>query len=274
MRKKLVALRHWPSHPKVNWVITYRQGGQRHVKYFKHQADAKKFANLKLVELTNEGRKHAAISDSERRAIHEARDAGLDLASLVTEAIKARQWSSVKLDNLIDEFLDTKAAESRAGTHRKDLRLRLQRFADAQPRGVLVAAITVKDIDSWLTSLEVAPQTRINYRRAAHALFNFAVARGYAPRNVVSAAIKPRVVGKPPGILSVAQTRALLAACSSEIVPAVAIACLRWTSPCRDPAPRLGQGQRHSRLHRGERSAFEDGSQALGDDDSEPQGVA
>jgi integrase len=223
MPKKLVALRHWPSHPKVNWVITYRQGGKRHVKYFKHQADAKNFANLKLVELTNEGRRHATISDAERRAIHEARDAGLDLASLVTEAIKARQWSSVKLDNLIDEFLDTKAAESRAGTHRKDLRLRLQRFADAQPRGVLVAAITVKDIDAWLTSLEVAPQTRINYRRAVHALFNFAVARGYAPRNVVSAAIRPRVVSKAPGILSVAQARALIGACAPEIVPAVAI---------------------------------------------------
>ena len=223
MHKKLVSLRHWPSHPKVNWVVTYRQGGERHVKYFKHQADAKSFANLKLVELTNEGRRHATISDAERRAIYEARDAGLDLASLITEAIKTRRWSSVKLDALVDEFLDTKAAESRSGDHRKDLRLRLQRFATAQPRGVFVAQITVKDIDAWLTSLEVAPQTRLNYRRAVHALLNFAVARGYAPRNPVSAAIKPRVVGKAPGILSVAQARALLAACPSEIIPAVAI---------------------------------------------------
>ena len=224
MHKKLVSLRHWPSHPKVNWVVTYRQGGERHVKYFKHQADAKSFANLKLVELTNERRRHATISDAERRAIYEARDAGLDLPSLVADAIKARKWSSVKLDALVDEFLDVKEAESRSGDHRKDLRLRISRFASAQPRGVLVSQVTTRDVDAWLVSLEVAPQTRLNYRRAIHALFNFAVARGYTARNPVAAAIRPRVVGKPPGILTPAEARALLRACDPVIVPAVAIA--------------------------------------------------
>ena len=69
----------------------------------------------------------------------------------------------------------------------------------------------------------MASQTRINYRRAIHNLFTFAMTRGYCASNPVTKATQPKVTPGEIGILTVPQAQALLVACSPKILPSVAI---------------------------------------------------
>ena len=72
--------------------------------------------------------------------------------------------------------------------------------------------------------MKCAPQTRLNYKRILHNLFAFAMTRGYAESNPVAGALKIKVPAKNEiGILSVKESRALLAACPAGILPAVAL---------------------------------------------------
>ncbi|MBL9145337.1 MAG: tyrosine-type recombinase/integrase, partial [Verrucomicrobiaceae bacterium] len=87
----------------------------------------------------------------------------------------------------------------------------------------LVVEVSTKDVDAWLFSLKCAPQTRANHRRLLHNFFSYAKGRGYCDENPVSRAARVKVIRKAPGILAPADAAALLAACSTEIVPAVAI---------------------------------------------------
>ena len=225
MRRKLVSVKYWPSLPRWPWVVTYRQGGKRVTRYFRAEREAKALARLKFVELTNEGRKHSAITDAERRAVIAAREANVPLAEIIDAYLKERaaRSRSVALAAAIDEFVDIRESEGKSRVHIKDLGLKLRAFARKCDGGKLVAEVATRDIDSHLASLAVAPQTRLNHRRGLHNFFAFAVARGYAAANPVTPSARPKVVSEPPGILTPAQTRALLAACPDEIVAAVAI---------------------------------------------------
>ena len=225
----LVRIKHWPARPeRARFVAVYRQGGKRQVRYFKAEKLAKTFAMQKEVELLNEGRRHAEISESEKRAVYAAREAGVDLinaldAFIAQQGVLAR---SLPLARAADEFLEVRENEGKSVGHLKDLKIRLRSFIAAvdDDESLACASISTRDVDSWLSSLRVAPQTRLNCRRALHNFFSYCVSRGYASKNVVASASKVKVPPKAPEILSVTQTRALLNSCAREILPAVAIA--------------------------------------------------
>ena len=175
--------------------------------------------------MLNEGRRHGEITDAERRAVHAAREAEINIAEAVERFIAERSSlaRSLPIEDVVDEFLEIKATEGKSGAHLKDLRLRLRTFASSRDARQLVAAVTTREIDSWLTSLAVQAQTRMNYRTVVNNFFKFAVSRGYAPSNPVAAASKFRVPVKVPGILNPAQVRALLNGCPNEILAPLAI---------------------------------------------------
>jgi predicted DNA binding protein len=78
-----VTVKHWPSQRKHEWVVIFRQGGKRQARYFAGRGAAKTFAQEKEIELINEGRRHGAITDKERRAVATAREHGFDLTAVV-----------------------------------------------------------------------------------------------------------------------------------------------------------------------------------------------
>ena len=164
------------------------------------------------------------MTDAERRAVIAAREANVPLVEIIDAYLKERaaRARSVALMTAIEEFLDIRESEGKSLGHVKDLTLKLKAFA-RKFDGKLVAEVVTRDIDSHLASLAVTPQTRLNHRRGLHNFFAFAVARGYAASNPATPSARPKVVSEPPCILTPAQTRALLAACPSEIIPAVAI---------------------------------------------------
>jgi integrase len=225
MRRKLVSVKFWPSLPRWPWVVAYRQGGKRVTRYFRAEREAKALARLKFVELTNEGRKHSAITDAERRAVIAAREANVPLVEIIDAYLKERaaRARSVALSTAIEEFLDIRESEGKSRGHVKDLTLKLKVFA-RKFDNKLVAEVLTRDIDSHLASLAASNQTRLNHRRALHNFFAFAVARGFVASNPATPSARPKVISAPPCILTPAQTRALLLACPREIIAAVAIA--------------------------------------------------
>ena len=224
MTKALVRVKRWYSLPHYDFVVTWRQGGKRQLRYFKREKDAKIFAGEKEIELLNEGRKHSEITRDERQAILLARENGFPVRKAVEFYIdhQAAICRSIPVEDAIEEFLSIREAEGKSLAHLKDLRLRLGAFSASHSK-LLAAEIDTRLIDRWLAALRVGSQTRLNYRRVVHNFFSFACARDYASSNPVTRASKFKVVTKPPGILSVAQVRRILEACSPEILPAVAI---------------------------------------------------
>jgi hypothetical protein len=222
--KSLANVRKWGSQPGHKFVVTYRQGGKRQVRYFKREKDAKAFAAEKQIELLNDGRRNGEVTSEEHRAMLVAREKGFSLKEAVDHyaAHLESLHHSASIETVIEEFLSIQQGEGKSPVHLKDLRLRLKAFSVTHVERT-VASITTREIDAWLSGLAVAPQTRVNYRRVVHNLFAFAVARGYATGNPVSKASKPKVTPGEIGVLSVEQTRALLQACDPAIIAPVAI---------------------------------------------------
>ena len=115
-----------------------------------------------------------------------------------------------------------KTADGASTSHLHDLKCRLKRFcADFGEQNA--ATVSTREIDEWLRNLPLAPQGRNNYRSAIRSLFNIAVKRNYATSNPATNTEKAKVANNAPGILTVAETVALLNACQSDTLPFVAI---------------------------------------------------
>jgi len=80
---------------------------------------------------------------------------------------------------VVAELIDNRKANGKSFLHLKDLHLRLKRFADAHK--MPISAITTRDIQRFLLSLNVTGRTRLNFLRLIGTLFNFAKAQGYLP---------------------------------------------------------------------------------------------
>ena len=222
--KTLATVKRWDSQPRFKFVVSFRQGGKRVVRYFADEKSAKLFAGEKTVELLNEGRRNGELTGEDRRAIAQARESGISLKDAVEHYLAHVESlaHSATIETAVEEFLSIREAEGKSRAHLADLRQRLNRFARSHGTR-LAASISTKELDGWLHGLVAGPQTRLNFRRILHNFFGFCAARGYCPSNPVSQASKPKVPPRTIGILSVHEAQALLSACPEAILPAVAI---------------------------------------------------
>ena len=236
MARALITLKK-VKHPRYKFRVTFRQGEEYEQKYFTARtgpdgADA--FVNEKKVELLNEGRKHADFTDDERRAVIRARELAESFASAGVKGFTLDAALTFYADHLhlrrrsvnvlaaYDEFVATREKEGVSAVHLRDFTYRLERFAKKHAKR-LVAEITTKDVDAWIFGLKNAPQSKDKHRRLLHNFFGYCAGRGYTDENPVARAAKVKVIRKAPGILTPADTAALLAAATAEIVPALAI---------------------------------------------------
>ncbi len=81
----------------------------------------------------------------------------------------------------------------------------------------LVSDVTATDVEAWIHSLNVGPQTQNNFRAVLSAAWTFAVRRGYAAGNVVQLVDKAEVVRDHVPIFTVDQLAALLRAASPSL---------------------------------------------------------
>ncbi len=106
------------------------------------------------------------------------------------------------LRQVIDELLAVKKSAGMSERYLKDLRIRLNIFAQ---RFGSEKAINVSQqmVDDWIIALPYSGTTKNNYRRLLGVLFSFAVDRKYVLQIPISKQSKFSVKRGKPGILTV-----------------------------------------------------------------------
>jgi integrase len=228
MRKIKVRNYNNPARPHLKFVVGFRQSGKRSQKFFETKEEAKSFADFKNAERKQNGLIHAEFPEKLRNMAQDAVERLQPFGKTIRDAVdhylahlKASE-KSCSAEQLVKQLLKAKEADGVGERHLSDLEYRLAYFAQ-EFDGKLVAEITSAEIDDWLRSLDVGPQTRNHYRANVLQAFNFAVRHGYASANPVEGAAKAKVVGGRPGILSVEQASALLVNATPGLVPFFAV---------------------------------------------------
>jgi integrase len=214
--------------PHLKYYISFREAGRTRRQFFETKEQAKSEADFRNAELKQNGREHAEFPTWLRVMAQEAVERLQPFRKTIRDAVqhyvahlKATE-KSCSAEQLVKELLKAKEADGVGERQLYNLKSRLGYFAE-QFDGKMVAEISTREIDDWLRSLGVAAQTRNHYRAAALSAFNFAVRSGYASTNPVEGAVKAKVIGGRPGILSVEQSSALLVNAPKALVPYFAI---------------------------------------------------
>jgi integrase len=118
--------------------------------------------------------------------------------------------------------LASKKKDGARDLYLKDLKNRLTRF-EIEFGEKKVAEVQPVQIDDWLRGLEVAPQTRNNFRTVLRTVFEYAVDRTFAPDNPVERTAKVQVERPLPAVFSPKQMLTLLEKAPSDLIPWLAI---------------------------------------------------
>ncbi len=227
------------KHPRYKFRATFTQGGKWTQRFFKTKTDAAEFAQKKKIELLNEGRRHAEITEDERRAVILSRElattyaakgvsdfslgAALDHFCAHLDALRV----SVPILTAYDKFHaakveDHKKRKVQGRRYLQDIEGRVKRFADAHKTS-LVVEIGKDAVERYLNGLGLGAVTVANHHRLISVFLSWCVEKGYATSNAAQSYKAPTPVGDEPGTLTVQQTRDLLKAAPAEIVAPLAI---------------------------------------------------
>jgi integrase len=131
----------------------------------------------------------------------------------------------ITVAELANEVVELKRKAGRSAKYIRDLKQKLARFC--QDFGKMpVAAITVEEIDKWLSDLNYAPKSRAQYRANIGVLFSHAERREMIDKNPVPRTEKPKLIDASPEIFTPDELRSLLETASREapdVVPMLAI---------------------------------------------------
>lgn len=205
-----------------------RINGKRTRKFFGKQRVAQAWLRKTMARLRKEG--EGAIHMPEQLRVDAVTCAerlkpyGKTLADATEHylAYLAAISRSCTVSDLITQFNASKEQDGASERYLKDLKNRLDTFAlDFGTRSV--AEIMPSQIDDWLRGLDVAAQTRNNFRTVLRTLFGYAVARGYAQENAVAKTAKAKVVRGAPDIFTPSQMQTILEKAPRDFVPYLAI---------------------------------------------------
>jgi integrase len=217
------------AHP---WMVDARMSGKGERFFFASATEADTKADALRIARKNTGSESVTIPAKLRA---DAMDAERQLAAVGATLADAVAYflANAKpaggertVHQIVTEFL---TAKRNAG--RKENYLSVQKYVlgnvFAGEFGTRkIHEITAPEIDAWMTGKPWAMRTRLNYFSDIRNLFGFAVRRGYRPTNPIAQIEKPSVTETSPGVLTIAQTSALLNVCAegaAEMLPAVAI---------------------------------------------------
>jgi integrase len=138
----------------------------------------------------------------------------------------------VSAGDVVAELLAIKQQDGRADRYLRDLRGRLNRFAESEPfKARPIHDIEANEIDDWLRALAGGPVNRKNYRRLLSVLFSFALRRKYVLKNPLKDVEIPTVKPTKPGILTVPEIQVLLEAATPEFLPAIVLGLFAGLRP-------------------------------------------
>jgi integrase len=246
------------SHGKNRFIISgYYVAGKRIRKYFETREAAETFIQVEKIRRENLGKRathiDGALAEDAVRALDALKSTPYtlhDAARVVAQAHKKLEPHAVRIDDAIDEhiaaierrnrsvsvndaveqFIENRKAKGKSEIYIRDLETRLGRFKAAMGKR-LVADITSTDVDHWIQSLGVGPQTQNNFRAVLSAMWTFAVRRGYATVNAIQFVDKSSVVRDHIPTFSVTQLGKLLAVAPPEYLPVLAIGAFAGLRP-------------------------------------------
>jgi integrase len=235
----------------------YYVAGKRIRKYFKTYEAAETFIHVEKIRRENLGKRathiDGALAEDAVRALDALKSTPytlFDAARIVAQAHTKLKPHSVRIDDAIDEhvaaierrnrsasvndsvdqFIANRRAKGKSEIYIRDLETRLGRFKAAMGKR-LVADITSTDVDQWIQSLNVGPQTQNNFRAVLSAAWTFALRQGYTTANIIKWVDKSQVVRDHVATFSVEQLRNLLEAASVSYLPALAIGAFAGLRP-------------------------------------------
>ena len=223
---RVAKYRHSTTTPFV--IEGLRVNGKRTRKFFESRKEAKSWLRLTLMRMKREGEAAVTMPDQLRLdALACAErlqpygktiwDATEHFLAFLTATARSRTVAE-----LVPEFNAAKKKDGASERYLGDLRNRLDTFASDFGK-LKLAEILPSQIDDWLRGLDVAGQTRNNFRTVLSAFFEFGKLRGYATSNPVEGTAKAKVVRGTPEIFTPEQMRTVLEKAPADFVPYLAI---------------------------------------------------
>jgi len=122
------------------------------------------------------------------------------------------------------ELIDAKRARGKSDRYIGDLSSRLNRFATSH--AVDISTLSTADVQRWLDSLKLAPQTARNFRTVLYTLFSFAEKRSYILKGSNPVADTERISTNGTGAIQIytpSEMAELLKHAPEEFLPFVAL---------------------------------------------------
>jgi integrase len=170
-----------------------------------HDHDAAVAEAKRIAKLRDKGEALAANIDSRHaaaygRCVQLLRETGVPIELAVAKFVKA--WKVVgdrfdevvkdfkarhpdrpnrKVSEVVTELVAHRRARGKSPRYLEDLENRLTKFS--KNFAVNIDRVFTSDVQGWLDKLKVKTQTVRNYQRVLNTLFEFAISRGYVPKN-------------------------------------------------------------------------------------------
>lgn len=211
-----------PKRPNQKWqVVYYTPEGVRKRPTFSTKGEAQLFKGEREAEVMNIGFLAMGMTHEQRREAAECfkllEKSGRSLKDAVTHFLKHLETveRSCTIKDAIEAFLEGKRRAGKSSRYLLDLKSRLGFFEQEFGERVM-ATVSTREIDTWLSNMVVGGQTRNNTRRVVGTLFSYGVAHGYAQSNPVDKVAIVKVVRGDVGILSPKDMGSILAVTKKE----------------------------------------------------------
>ena len=197
-------------------------------RFFETLAEAKTYAAQKEIALLNQGTEGMKFPTELRvmaqRATEQLKPFGKTIAEAAQFYVKhlAAESRSIPVGQAVDELIANRRDAGFSRRYCEDLKSRLGRFAKTFAQRT-ASTITTKEIEAWLESLGVEAVTRNTYRRDCRTLFSFCTKRNYCAENPATSVTRAKEPSREVEVLTVEDTRLLLAASSPALLPYWAI---------------------------------------------------
>ena len=225
-KPRVAKYRHSNTTPFV--IEGLRVNGKRTRKFFGTRKAADSWLRRTLIRMKREGEAAVTMPEQLRLDAIACADRLRPYGKTISDATEhflaylAATARSCTVAALVAEFNTAKRKDGASERYLGDLRNRLDTFAE-KFGALKVAEILPSQIDDWLRGLDVAGQTRNNFRRVLHVFFEFGKVRGYATHNPVTGTAKAKVVRGTPEIFTPEQMRTVLEKAPADFVPYLAI---------------------------------------------------
>lgn len=256
MSRAFSVTRYAPAGRTPSWKAEGRApDGAKVRRFFPTKAEAQAFAEDANREVKASGWKAMGLADDQRTEAAVCFEKLAPTGHTLTEAVDfylahlALTEGSRTVNETVMELQQAKARRGLSPQHLKTMRYHFNAFAGAFGERK-VATVNRSEIEDWMHGRQLPAASFRSARTYLSMLFTFAVKQGTAKANPVKDVELPKAKMKPPGILTPAAMRCLIAECEAhhpDILPAMLIQAFAGLR--REEAARLDW--REVRLDRG-----------------------